>query len=129
MRVLFWGEVKNGTLTLHNLTRFKNYLKSIEGEVEVAIGKPKRLRTLQQNKYYWGVVLEVLYKQSEVGYTREEWHNALKFKFLRKEGLLPTVESTTKLTTLEFEDYLDRIRQWAIEFLDCTIPLPNEVEY
>ena len=64
------------------------------------------------------------------GYDPEEMHLALKFKFLRKgkEGL-ETVTSTTDLSTVEFESYLERIRRWASLDLNCFIPQPNEVDY
>lgn len=34
--------------------------------------------------------------------------------------------STTELSTIEFEEYLDRIRIFADEFLNIIIDLPNE---
>ena len=51
-------------------------------------------------------------------------------KFLLKEGgKIPTVSSTTDLSTIKMEDYLMHIRVWASQFLGCFVPLPNEVEY
>ena len=38
---------------------------------------------------------------------------------------LPT--STTRLDTLQFVEYTERCRQWAIEFLGLQIPEPGEV--
>lgn len=35
--------------------------------------------------------------------------------------------STTELDTMQFEDYLERIRTWAQKFLKYRIPYPNEV--
>lgn len=40
-------------------------------------------------------------------------------------------ESTAELSTKEFEEYLEKIRQWASdpdEGVNCYIPLPNEVK-
>jgi hypothetical protein len=34
--------------------------------------------------------------------------------------------STKKLTTVEFEEYLERVRRWAASFLSLYVPLPNE---
>jgi hypothetical protein len=58
-------------------------------------------------------------------------HEALKFKFLqdKTDTNLPTVKSTASLSTVEFEVYLDNVRQWAATDLSCSIPLPNEVEF
>jgi len=35
--------------------------------------------------------------------------------------------STTELDTMQFEDYLEKIRTWAKKFLNYRIPYPNEV--
>jgi hypothetical protein len=35
-------------------------------------------------------------------------------------------KSTTELSTIEWEEYMDQIRTFATEFLNITIPLPNE---
>lgn len=37
--------------------------------------------------------------------------------------------STTELSTIEFEKYLEDIRRWASMKLSCYIPLPNEYDY
>lgn len=34
--------------------------------------------------------------------------------------------STTQLTTIEWEEYIDKIRQWAFTFLNISIGFPNE---
>jgi hypothetical protein len=35
-------------------------------------------------------------------------------------------QSTTELSTIQFEEYLDKIREFATEFLSIQIPLPND---
>lgn len=45
----------------------------------------------------------------------------------RKKMKIP--RSTTELDTREFEEYLERIRQWARKFLKFEIPLPNNSPY
>ncbi len=35
-------------------------------------------------------------------------------------------KTTTELTTIEFEEYQDKCRIFADEFLDVIIPMPNE---
>jgi hypothetical protein len=63
------------------------------------------------------------------GYEPEEMHEALKDKFL-SVGLddhgLKIVRSTTKLSTTEMEEYLEKIKRWAAAELNCYIPDPNE---
>lgn len=108
---------------------FLSYVKGFAGQVvEVVVRRPRKHRSDRQNRYYWGVLIAIL--AEHCGYTSEELHEALKWKFLRVEadGPLPTVRSTTSLSTVEFEEYLEKVRIWASTDLDVYIPLPNEVE-
>jgi hypothetical protein len=87
----------------------------------------KSQRSNNQNNYYFGVVCQIL--GDYFGYTVEEMHDALKMKFLRKGAAdLETVVSTTKLNTAQFEDYLEKVRRWALLEYNVTVPLPNEFE-
>ena len=123
----FFGEVIFGNLRLYQPERYEEYILSLDGDVELTLEKVKKQRSNNQNRYYWGVVVELLSK--ELGYTTEETHEALKYKFLMVEkGVLPTVKSTTDLTTQEFEEFMSRVREWSSVFLNCYIPDPNEVK-
>ena len=85
----------------------------------------KQFRSLNENDYYWGVVIEEI--SDFTGFSPQEVHELLKWKFLRiVKGKLESCRSTTNLSVGEFEDYLSQIRQWASEELNCFIPLPNE---
>lgn len=91
-------------------------------------------RSLMQNAYYWGVVIKIL--SDEIGYDPETMHEYMKDKFSFKKdidmpdgGTMIKVKSTTDLSTIEFEDYLTRVREWAKDFLECFIPLPNETQF
>ena len=64
-----------------------------------------------------------------IGFTKDEVHDAMRLMFLLdKDRKMPTLLSTTSLSTVQMEEYLEQIRKWAIENLDCFIPLPNEVD-
>jgi len=127
MDIRFLGQVKKGDVVLDDPTGFKRHILSLDGKkIQVIVRKYKTTRSNEQNKYYWGAVVRVL--GDELGYMPEEIHEALKFKFLRKEGKLETVRSTTSLTTTEFEMFLEKVRIWALTDFQITIPLPNEVE-
>ncbi len=90
-----------------------------------------------QNRYYWGVVIDLL--SEHTGFDREEMHEVLKHKFLRKtvwihkkggiEEQSIITKSTTGLTTKQFEEYLSGIRQWASADLGVFLPEPNEADY
>lgn len=87
--------------------------------------KPKKSRSNQQNRYYWGVVCKLV--SDHTGYMPEEVHQIMAEKFLsyEKDGRVFT-RSTTKLKTAEFEDYMEKCRRWAAMELQVYIPLPNE---
>ena len=128
MNPIFLGTVKQGKLSFNNLQQFTDYLKSLgEKSVEIIVRKIIRIRSNNQNRYYWGVVVPLLVNAT--GYTTEEMHEALKMLFLKDlTRKIPTLRSTADLTTTEFEDYLGKVRMWAAQELSCVIPEPNEVE-
>lgn len=86
----------------------------------------KKKRSLNQNAYYWGVVLKVL--SDHTGFNTDETYQEMAKMFLSyQNGAKTFVKSTTRLTTLEFEQYLEKIRQWAQVEMLVRIPLPNEI--
>lgn len=97
-----------------------------KGKFILEINKSKSIRSLNQNRFYWGVVLPIL--SDFFGYSNEEMHQICATTYLRyeKDGKEFT-KSTTKLDTKEFENYLEKIRQWASSEHGIHIPLPNEV--
>ena len=88
-----------------------------------------KARTLPQNAYLWGVVyvdvLEGLRALAEeqgeppVFATDEELHLAMKWKFLRRQAVLPGGElvdipgSSAILTMEQFSEFVSRIIAWA----------------
>ena len=128
MNPIFCAVIKSGKVIFNNVKLFNDYISTFEGkDVEVIVRKFKKERSNQQNKYYWGVVISLLCETT--GYFDEEMHDALKMMFLRDDTRkIPTLRSTANLTTVEFEEYLEKIRIWAVQELNCIIPLPNEVE-
>lgn len=95
--------------------------------------KEMRLRSQPQSRYYFGVIIEIL--SNELGYTKNECHEILKELFLKTLKHLKTkngvkevwiTKSTTNLTTIDFEEFLSQIRQWASIELSIYLPLPNE---
>ena len=130
--VQFDGEIKDKKLVIFNNDKYSQYLRSTfeEGDnVTVIIKKKRRNRSLNQNKYYWGVVIPIL--GDELGYSPDEMHEALKFKFLRNGGNddLPKVTPSSSLNTKEFEDLMVQIRTWSATELHVNIPQPNEIDF
>lgn len=130
MTLVHQGQVDSeGKLTLVNPETFRRVLRGfLNAPVDITIRRHRKSRSDRQNAYYWAVVVGML--AEFCGYTPEEMHEALKWKFLRREadGPLPTVRSTTELGTQEFEDYVEMVRMWAATDLGVVVPLPNEIE-
>ena len=91
------------------------FLDELSGEVEITISEVNS-RTHHQNNYYWKVVIGIF--SDETGHTKDEVHQILKDHF--------KVESTAKLNTYEFADYLDRIIRWGAMDWGFNIPDPEE---
>ena len=127
MDIAFMGKSEKGIVVLDDEKGFTEHIKSLDGKfIQLVVRRYRTNRSNNQNKYYWGVVIKIL--GDELGYMPDEMHNALRWKFLRKGGKLETVKSTSSLTTIEFEEYLELIRIWALRDLEIAIPLPNEVD-
>ena len=82
---------------------------------EVEIKEYDHQRSIQQNRKYWKLVGEL---GSYLGYSTEEIHNMMKYKYLSyKNDLLGdevvVVPSTSKLSIKEFIDYLSHVEGFA----------------
>ena len=110
--------------------------------VVITIERAKKTRSTPQNAYYWGVVVPYIVRAFiEAGNALTEGnkddyeliHQFLKDRFLRngsqvvdKDGLVyELASSTTRATTFEFMEYLDKIIHFAADSLNTTIPPPN----
>lgn len=129
MNPIFSATKDESGFKVHSREKLKAYIRGLKlGAYDVVIKKHEKQRSNPQNKYYWAVVCRMI--ADETGLTPDEAHEALKIKFLPKHhDLLPTVKSTTKLSTIEFQAYIAEITMWAAEFLQLIIPDPNEVDY
>lgn len=126
----FYGEVK-GTLNFDNPIYFEQTVQELEGKkFELELREMKSKRSDRQNRYYFGVLLPIF--GDYFGMDKEETHEALKFEHLRhvindKNGNPHvTVKSTTKLSTNEFEDYMEKLRRWGAQEFGLNCPSPNE---
>jgi hypothetical protein len=139
MKITAKGHIKDGRLKIN-----KNELPVFLHKISTQKNKPVNViiesgckRSEQQNKYYWGVVVELIRLAiNEINgenFTAENIHDFLKERFL--EGfeihaatgeLLNIRKSTTDNTTTKQEEYHEQCRQFAAEYLNIEIPLPNE---
>lgn len=105
-----------------------------DGEYTITIARKHAHRSSQANRYYWGVVIALL--SEHTGIDPDDLHLYLKARFLSKKlaicnGNGEIVDeyvlggSTAALNVVEFYEYVQRIKQWALESLDCVIPEPD----
>lgn len=129
---IFRAKIESGKLVLAVPRAYDAHLRNLDGkEVEVIIRVPKKTRSLQQNKYYWPVVVGLI--ADHLGLTPYEAHEWLRQEFLpcnelqigQKRHIIG--RSTTELSTVEFEQYTANVRMWAGREFQIFIPLPNEV--
>lgn len=132
----FTGSVtESGEITLP-----KNFKRDVSSafagkEVEVTVERKTKKRSLDQNAYYWAVVVKLTCNaMNEAGdnVTPKEVHEFLKFRFNRVQKIdTDTAEvlweygrSTTKLNTVGFMLYIDNCIQFAAQYLNIVIPPP-----
>jgi hypothetical protein len=128
------GYIRSGLLEIRDPARFHRGLRSFrDGEVFVRVQRAYATRTARQNRYYWGVVIDLI--SEHTGHTPNETHEILKQMFLPKKTAVQDRNgvivaefvlggTTTRLTTREFEIYLREIKQFALEQLEVLIPDP-----
>jgi hypothetical protein len=139
----YFVEIKDGTA---DLTQIESALLSKEGWACVEIKRLKsdpdslpeeKIRSLEQNNYYWGVVIPAI-KEYIGEWDADEVHEALKQEFLQKKiklqwdkrRVLKLVKSTTQQTTIEMASYLTRIRDKFAVTIDgqrySIVPAPKQ---
>lgn len=121
--------VKGGRVIHSDTIRWQKQLNALNGkECYITIAKKTKQRSLNQNAYYWPVIVEIL--SDYFVYTKNEMHEALKWQFLRVEesGKPTRVRSTASLSTVEFEAFTREIREWAQSEYGVYIPEPNECD-
>lgn len=126
------------TLKFNSKSAFLSDLKDFKHEqrvyVEIRTYSPQR--SLSQNSYLhviFGIIAE------EIGIELEEAKWLLKEKFLRvpltdKHGneihengdIQFKVRDTSDLNKVEMIEFIDKIYRWSLEFLNVTLPAPNE---
>jgi hypothetical protein len=129
-------KILNGKIS-ENIPLMQEALRLFDNEdVTIIIEKTKRKRSGPQNAFYWGCVLPyITWGIIELGneWTDEDSHILMRSKFLQKAILInddgefvTKTKSTTELDTVQWEEYITKIRAWASEMLNIEIPLPNE---
>lgn len=126
----------NGTII--NMDEFKKAFNEMKDGKILLTMKDYRKRSLKQNAYYWTVVVPMVRRGLyDIGFdevqTDEDAHELLKKQFIRRQfvnkntGEIVTITgSSTKLKIPEFNEFIESICRWSLEYLNVKIPSPNE---
>lgn len=123
---------EQGKLVPLEVGRFAGYLAKLRGkDVEVIVRPERKHRSLNANRYYFGIVVAAGSEWS--GYEPEEFHQAMKGIHLpRKQLVLPTGElietlaSTHDMDTEAFAEFVNRVIRW-LSLNGCPVPEASEV--
>lgn len=129
------GRVEKGGFVFHRFVR-ANWT---DGEMFELEARPfTTTRSLKANRYYWSVVLKTI--ADHTGQSEETIHDAMCalhlpneaqrvafFNQLTGESLTVEVDHrrTSKLTGRPFYDFVENVRQWALDFFQLTTPDPD----
>lgn len=118
----------------------KALMREMENEqVEVCIRRRRAYVTIPQHRYYRGLVIAMIGAAlREAGITgphggpitNEQAHEVMAAKFLRTTVVIDfdtgdcvdLIKSTAKLTAAEMSEYVDRVREYALNHMDLFIP-------
>ena len=104
--------------------------------IEMTIREEGKNRSLNQNAYYWGVIIKMI--ADHAGYSSREEIESVHYELARmfltctKHCMggkdIEVIRSTADLSTVEAEEYYSKIRMWAAIAIPLDIPEPNECE-
>ena len=128
---VFFGTIKNSKVILREPDLFNLHISRFDGkDVEVIVRPARSKRSLDANKFYWGIVVELAARH--FGYTKAEMHEIFKsmfnsevIHFQKKE--VKIVKSTASLSVKRFSEYVDRCIRFCAEE-GIIIPASGEVE-
>lgn len=138
--VELYGSIsESGVLTISNRDRLTDWCKQNRGkQVKIKFERKSAKRSLPQNDYYHAVVVETVREGFyDIGYhmNHDQTHEFIKRNFNpveipNKDGVLIEMPgSTTELNKVEFGEFIERIAQWAAEYLGVAIPAPTKQDY
>lgn len=125
------GQIEHGKMTLEDRAGFEQFVKTLDGVVEVVVKPWKRIRSDAQNRWYWACVVRL--PAQHYGYEDWEMHEIFKNMFLQpqtklfKGNMYQIRPSTAKTNTKEFVDYCDSIIRLCAED-GIIIPSPEHVD-
>lgn len=138
MKYEYLSNVKEGKLQKNVSQTIAIDIKQFEGKrVRINIEQLRSVRSEQQNRYYWGVViqyqLDCFKERWGEMYTKEQVHDWNKANIFCTEKVDESTGEIFKIPgtsvvrgKLVFEERMEQIRQFFQEKFDWIIPMPNE---
>jgi len=120
-----FGKIKNLKIDFLDEERFVEDLVKLEGkDITFTILEDKDYRTNTQNKLWWKY-MQIM--GSELGYSKDEFHDICKLKFLKRERFedgikVEYLKSTAQLTKKEFKKLVDDVIIWAAQTFSINLP-------
>ena len=119
----------NKKLLEFNRTEFQEKLNKVkDGDYVLLITKQENIRTLNQNAYFWGVVMKC--SADAMGLDKHTANMQLKdvlgFWKLDKSGKYALFESTSDMSIKRLAEYIDQIKKLMFNQFGLIIPEPNE---
>lgn len=143
-KVETYGSVTAGKLSISYRSKFEQAIRCLpDCRVRVTVEKLYRKRSTftengtGQNGFYHHIVVtyyqQGAWETQQRTLTHDQAHEELKNNCNYKEyyneetgTVMRTILSTSTLTTIEFEEYLQRCREFIEEWFSIRVPLPNE---
>ena len=125
------GEIKYKEYVLNNL---ENAFKMIpNGEHIITISKLVKKRTIDQNRLMW-LWLTCLGRDSETGSNKDEFYEYYCYKFLKERKIvngteITVIKGSSKLNTIQFNDFLDNIQADAAIEYGIQLPNPEDLRW
>lgn len=125
----------DGYFNLRTINEF--FRTASNGSYMLTITKQRRGRTLNQNDWLWGCVYPILLDGLlDAGWeftSVEQVHEFFK-KLMAQDRvvnyetgeIVEIPKSTATMDTQQFSTYIDKLREYAEEFLNVTIPSPDK---
>ncbi len=131
--IVFSARLRDGRIEMDRDRLAKLLKDRPDCELEGILDRKLATRSLAQNRYYFGVILETL--EEHTGHTQLDLHELFKLKFLKPKIITVVNEETGEVVaetvipastrTLEkepFSNYMRDIKVWAGQELGCTFP-------
>ena len=121
-----FGKIEKSKIIFDDKAKFLNEVAEFQEGTRIVmeIKEAKDVRSNQQNKLYWSWIKII---GDSLGYTSEEAHNIIKYKFLLREEIIDGdknfyLKSTSTLSKAEFVKLTEDVLFWANDSFNINLP-------